>query len=108
MNENKTYNGYANYETSVVVLWLGNDFGTYGYWNAAARKEKQEAANYREVRENIWPAEKAALFRLADRIKEDVTEGAPELNSGLYSDLLQAALVKVDWEEVAEFFLAED
>ena len=105
MNEHKTYTGYTNYETLTVARWLKNDFGTYGYWHAAANKEREKAPDCWQVRQDIWPADNAALFLLADRIKEDVTEGAPELDSGLYSDLLHAALSKVDWHEVAETFL---
>jgi hypothetical protein len=107
MNEKDTYNGFANYETWTVALWLGNDFATYGYWQRAAIKEKEEAPQCWQVNEGIWPADKAALFRLADRIKEDVTEDVPELDSGLYSDLLHAALSEVDWHQVAEIFMED-
>jgi len=107
MERSETYNGYANYETWAVALWLGNDFGSYGYWRRAAIEEKQEAPNCWQVRERVWPADRAATFRLAARIEEDVTEGAPELPPSLYSDLLTSALGSVDWHQVAETFLED-
>jgi hypothetical protein len=106
MKISDTYNGYANYETWAVALWLGNEEGTYRYWREAAAEAKEEAPRCWQVRERIWPADRAAVFRLAGRIKEDLTEAAPEIE-GLYADLLHAALSEVDWHEVAETFLED-
>ena len=105
-NENK-YNGYENYETWAVALWLNNEESTYRYWRELACEEKREAPRCREVKEKIWPAEKAARFRLAARLKEEVCDEAPELGACLYSDLLGSALDSVNWHEVAECFLEE-
>ena len=107
MKTDNRYNGYANYETWAVALWLGNDEGTYRYWRKAAGDEKRQAPVCWRVREDVWPAQRAATFRLADRIRDEVTEGAPDLPTSLYSDLLQAALSEVDWHEVAETFLED-
>src|SRR4051812_44316772 len=102
-----TYNRYGNYETWNVVLWLENEEGTSRYWREAAREEMREAPRCRQVLEGVWPADRAATYRLADRLNEEVEEGAPELEPSLYSDLLSAALSEVDWHEVAEAFLEE-
>lgn len=107
MERDEKYNGYANYETWAVALWLDNEEGTSRYWREAAREEKREAPKCWQVRENVWQAERAATYRLADRIKEEVTEEAPELGPCLYSDLLNAALSSVEWQEVAEVFLED-
>lgn len=103
----KKYNGYANYETWAVTIWLENDECSYRYWHAAARQERREAPDCRQVREALWPADRAATYRLADRIKREVLDGAPELGPNLYADLLNTAFDEVDWHEVAENFLEE-
>ena len=105
MNNDTRYNGYENYETWAVALWLENDEATYRYWREAASEEQREAPDCWQVKQNIWTSQKAARFRLADRLKEQVCDGAPELGPCLYSDLLDAALDSVNWHEVAECFL---
>ena len=101
----KTYDGYSNYETWNVALWLGNDERTSRYWRGAAEEARREAATCGPVREGIWSEEEAPKYRLSERLKDEVEEGTPELEPSLYWDLLSAALSEVDWHEVAETFL---
>jgi hypothetical protein len=101
------YNGYANYETWAVVLWLENDEGMYRYWREAASEARQEAATCREVLEDVWPAKDAPKYLLSERLEGEVSDGCPDLEPSLYLDLLNAALSEVDWHEVAEQFLEE-
>ena len=42
---------------------------------------------------------------MAQRLKDELNEEAPDLGSTLRADLLNAALSDVDWYEVAETFL---
>jgi hypothetical protein len=37
MSENKRYNGWANYETWAVKLWMDNDPGEYEHWRETAQ-----------------------------------------------------------------------
>ncbi len=32
MSDEKGYNGWSNYETWNVKLWMDNDEGSYNYW----------------------------------------------------------------------------
>jgi len=35
-------------------------------------------------------------------LKEEITDAAPDLGASVYSDLLQAAMDSVDWQEIAD------
>jgi hypothetical protein len=107
---NNFYNGWTNYETWVVNLWMDNEEGTYDYW--------------REVAADIYNhAEQPALgglgmtrmddavYLLADRLKNDHEEAKDEilsntnLSASLWADLLGAALSEANWREIAEHLL---
>jgi hypothetical protein len=97
----KTYNGYANYETWAVQLWLDNDQGSQGYWSEAAEEIWESA----EPTEALSKSE-SARFTLTDRLKSEIEEGVPQI-TGLYADLLNAALSEVDWADAADNWLQE-
>jgi hypothetical protein len=101
------YNGYRNYETWAVALWLSNDEASDRYWREAARSAKRASLNCGPVREGVWSAERAPCYLLSEQLEEEVTGGTPELGPNLFSDLLDAALAEVDWREVANAFLEE-
>lgn len=101
------YNGWANYETWAVALWLDNEEHSHRHWRAAARECVGEAADHPHTREDLVSAATTARRLLADRLKEEVEAGAPDLGATLYADLLGAALDEVDWAEVADGYLSE-
>lgn len=95
----KTYNGWTNYETWAVALWIDNEEGSQNYWQDEARRTYKVAyaTSYATKRE-------MAKFALADAMKEEFEQSTPEV-TGLWADLLSAALSEVDWHEVADHYL---
>ena len=84
-----SYNGWKNYETWLVNLWLSNDRGTYEYMVEIAE----------EVKDEEYPG-----LRMADILKEDIEAGMPSLD-GLYGDLLSSAIEAVDFDEINSILL---
>ena len=99
----KTYNGWTNYETWAVALWLDNDEQSQGYWRDMARECLESAKD--KPSEVLTVAEDAA-YMLADRLKDDHEEALPEV-TGFASDLLNAAMSEVNWQEIAKGFVSE-
>lgn len=83
------YNGWTNYETWNVKLWIDNDEGSQNYWLEAAREADGNARD------------------LADRLKDEHVESMPAV-TGVYADLLKSALDEVDWREIAEALISDD
>lgn len=95
--DRRGYNGYTNYETWVVCLWIDNTEGDYRYWREIAEEALESADGDRDQ----------ARTDLADLLKDALNEAAPSVE-GLWADLLQGALSEVDWYEVAETRLPEE
>lgn len=95
--ENKKYNGWNNYETWAVALWIDNDYGSYQYRCELVGQVKEEHEDENK-RENC----------LASGLRNWIEEQNPLTESAsLFTDLLNSALSEVDWREIAENFLAE-
>ena len=105
MTEEKGYNGWANYETWCVKLWMDNNQGAQSYWAEAASDAGKHNAS-----------------QLADRLRGEHEESIDEaIDSGSHADqwkgrfdlpgfardLLNAALGEVDWYEIAESLLGD-
>lgn len=100
------YNGWTNYETWCVHLWLTNDEGKYNHCRELARQASAEAPECEQVRRRVWTVEEAKKFSLADRLKEFIEEMNPLADgASMFTDLLNAAISEVNWHEIAEAFL---
>jgi hypothetical protein len=100
MTETKTYNGWTNYETWNVNLWIDNEQGSYNYWREVAQ-ETWDAAEA----DGTFSREERAVFDLSERLKSETEDGAPDLGASMWSDLLSAALSEVNWREIAEHMI---
>jgi hypothetical protein len=105
MNE-KNYNGWTNYETWLVKLWIDNDEGSQGYWQERA----QAAYNEAESSETFTRTEEAALA-LDDELKawhEEIAEGSGVPTSGFIADLFNSAMSEVNWYEIAASLIEDN
>jgi hypothetical protein len=103
-----TYNGWKNYPTWAVNLWLANDEGLYHEARERASQIHGGVSDDDLVARGIWTVENAERFRLADNFKAWVTdELAPDLGASFAADLLGYALGEVDWDEIAAAWLEE-
>jgi hypothetical protein len=87
-DDEKGYNGWKNYETWDVALWIGNDSET----DLLAQDMARDAGSVGE---------------LAESLKQWQQEEMPDLGASVWSDLLSAALSEVDWYEIAEHYFDE-
>jgi len=97
MKNDTRYNGWTNYETWNVALWIDND-GSEAYWNERAEELIKRDAD-------------DATYALSKEIQEQIEEGAEDLlkacPSSMYADLLNASLRSVNWFEIAEKFVEQ-
>lgn len=94
MVNNEKYNGYNNYETWLVALWIDND--------QCYLEDVQSMAN---------GCEDSDTNNLATSIKEYV-ENMPDVskaieNGGMVADLVNSTLSDVDWYELSEMYIRE-
>lgn len=102
----RDYNRFSNYETQTVSRWVDNDRTLFEYWQEQAAEHQRNAADCQEVLDGTWTAEEAARSNLAARLREEVIDGSP-IEFSLHSELLNAALSKIDWSEIAGSWLTE-
>ncbi len=106
------YNGWTNYETWLVKLWMDNDQGSYEYW-----KEEAQNAYASAVAGEVLGRDMVAVSALRDTLQasfeeqwQDVMGAAGKhvhMASAVWADLMNAALSEVDWLEIAESLIGE-
>lgn len=82
------YNGWKNYATWCVKLWLDNEHGLY-----------LDMVELAKVHGDVYELSKA--------IENYVRELVPNTEPSMFTDLLGAQLDSVDWYEIAEHYFEE-
>jgi bifunctional pyridoxal-dependent enzyme with beta-cystathionase and maltose regulon repressor activities len=100
MESDKKYNGWNNYETWLVALWIDNEEWSYNYAREITQNVKRENPNVDDIITH------ASI--LSDELKNWIEEINPlKDNATLFADLLNAAISEVDWYEISEHYLQE-
>lgn len=88
------YNGWSNYPTWCVNLWLANDEGLYN-----------EVTDL--VTNLIDDEDNADTYEVATELKEFVEGLLPDLGASFAEDLIGWAVGHVDWSEIAESWIKD-
>jgi hypothetical protein len=86
------YNGWANYETWCVHLWLTNEWDLYHEAVEVARRSSEPEAALDAWVRDCWP---------------DSGSVEPNHLHGMFSDLIGTSLERVDWSGVAGAILED-
>lgn len=86
--EERGYNGWSNYETWLVNLWLTNDYNDYLFFKELVKKHDR-------------------LVDASEALQEYIEEANPLEENSIYTDLLRGALSVVNWYEIVTHFVEE-
>lgn len=92
-----SYNGWSNYETWVTKLWLDNEQSSYVEWTERAEQTVRDADGDTDT----------AVYKLAEELKDEISNSSEIPEYGLFADLLNAALSEVDWQEIAQAYVGD-
>ena len=98
MTEDRTYEGWSNYPTWAVNLWLSNDEGLY-------RATQELVAATIAGDEGPIAGSNWHVAAVAGELNEMVGELLPDLGATFAADLLGYAVGEVDWNELAEHWM---
>lgn len=101
--QDRSYNGWSNYATWNVNLWLSNDANEQ--WPELAKEYIQDQIDNGNT--DLEDVRATATYQLSQAIKAEVEEFQPDLEASMYSDLLGSALSDVNWYEIAEHYTEE-
>lgn len=104
MREDAKYNGWTNYETWLIKLWMDNEQGSNEYWEEMALECMTDAIDDESDAEGV---KDSARNDLAERIQNEHETFVDELlpKAGFATDLMSASLGRVDWREIAEHYV---
>lgn len=100
--EARKHNGWTNYETWLVALWIDNEQATY--------LERRDRAAFFWIEARPSPGVSkmdAAVAGLSEWLEETVKGRAPDLGASIWADLMNAAICEVNWREIARSWIDE-
>jgi hypothetical protein len=106
-----SYNGWSNYETWCVHLWISNDQGSHESLDERCREVYRErydgkAHGLKSREEATEEASRVVADELKDRYESELDE-IRGISGTMWMDLMTSALGEVDWYEIAEAYVVE-
>lgn len=102
--ESNRYNGWKNYETWAVAMWLDNDQAVNDYWKEAVG-QWVHAALEGSTEPSLEEAKVIATLNAAREL--EASHALAGDRSNVYTGLLTTALSRVDWREIAGHLVDE-
>jgi hypothetical protein len=99
-----TYNGYSNYETWAVQLWIDNTEPKSAYW----RRLAEEVYNHQASEQVHFSKVEDATCILAEKLKEKHNDQMERIlndanvTGTVWADLLNASVCAVNFHEIAK------
>lgn len=100
--------------TESLLITMDSDRTMYDGCMSRAASAVEDAPGCDQVITGVWTVEQASLFNLADELKDwletlldDPAAGRSDPEACLLMTLVSQALSMVDWQEVAEHYLAK-
>ena len=99
-----TYNGYSNYETWAVQLWIDNTESKSAYW----RRLAEEVYNHQASEQAHFSKVDDATCILAEKLRDSYNNGMERIlndanvNGTVWADLLNASVCAVNFGEIAK------
>lgn len=108
MSNDRTCNGWSNYETWLVNLWWDND-GHCEQFNDYARECIQAALEESDIEnDDLNGIKQNAAHTLSDMLEEYLDDSSEEFignNCGLFTDLIRSAIGEVNFYEIAQHYI---
>lgn len=103
-----TYNGYSNYETWAVQLWIDNTESSSAYWRRLAEEVYNHQAEEPVLGGLGMTKTDDAIYLLADKLRESYNHqmesvlSEANVNGTVWADLLNASVCAVNFGEIAK------
>lgn len=107
MSNDKTYNGWTNYETWLVNLWWSDCEATCDMMDDYAKEAIQEALEEGEG-EDTSEVKQSATYKLSKLMEQHLDDYLEECSipeSSLVTDFVNAAIREVNFYEIAQHYI---